>query len=120
MAVEEHLPVPSLAFNILLALSAGEKHGYAVLKDIEQRTVGRSRPSTGSLYATLVKLQDRGLIRETARPADERDARRRYYRVTQLGADVASAEARRLEDLVAIARDRHVLDEPSASERGSV
>ena len=95
-----------LEFLLLLGLAAGERHGYALKKDVVARTGGKVRPGPATLYRTLGALADGGLIEESARrPAPELDdERRRYYRITERGRRVVLAEARRLEGLVAAAR----------------
>ena len=110
--VDSLLPLTPVAFEILMALLDGDRHGYAVLQHVEQR-VGSALPlRTGTLYRALARLMDDGLIEQVAPNAgangDAGDPRRRYYRITALGRDTAAAEARRLEDQVAAAR-RHKL-----------
>jgi len=111
------LPLTPIAFEILLALLDEDLHGYAVLQQVEQR-VGRTLPlRTGTLYRALARLLDTGLIEEIDagdRPArtvktHDDDERRRYYRVTPLGRQIAKAEAQRLEDQVSVARARKLL-----------
>jgi len=98
-------------FQVLLALGDGEKHGYAILKEVEEQTGGYVRLSTGTLYAMIKRLLSDGVIEECRNrpPAEEDDQRRRYYRLTPLGRDLAVAEAERLERLVATAREKHLL-----------
>ena len=96
------LPLTPAAFHVLLALADGPKHGYLILKDVEQRTEGAVRLSTGTLYGLIKRFLDDELIVELAAPAD--DERRRPYKLTALGRDVATAEATRLERLVSDAR----------------
>lgn len=108
---EAHLPLGDLAFQILLSLGSGASHGYAIGLEIEERTGGRLRPTTGALYQALKRLRDDGLVApdpDTA--ADSPDARRKYFRLTELGRDVAAAEARRLDELVATARARDLYE----------
>lgn len=94
------LPLTEAAFHVLLALADGPKHGYLILKDVEDRTNGDVRLSTGTLYGLIKRFLDEELIVET-RPDDDR---RRPYKLTALGRDVAEAEAGRLERLVRAAR----------------
>ena len=95
------LPLPSAAFHILLALTAGDAHGYGIIKDVEARTSGALRLSPGTLYRTIQRLLDQGLIEEPRRPARAMsDPRRRYYRITSVGTAVARAETQRLTELV--------------------
>lgn len=104
-AISELLPLPPATFHILLALSGGEHHGYAIIQDVEARTGGALRLSAGTLYRSIARMVEQGLIAETTRRrtlAD--DERRRYYRITPFGRAVARAEMRRLTDLVRLAR----------------
>ena len=99
-------PLKPLVFLLLVSLAAGERHGYALKKEIRARTGGKVSPGPATLYRTLAELVDLGLIEESERrPAPELDdERRRYYRITERGRRVVLAEARRLEGLVAAAR----------------
>lgn len=104
------LPLPPATFHILLALAAGDRHGYGIIQDVEARTAGALRLSPGTLYRTIQRLLEQGLIVEPARRADPQDdPRRRYYRITPLGTAVARAEARRLSELVRLARGAGLL-----------
>ncbi len=100
------LPLPSATFHILMALASEDRHGYAIIQDIEQRTNGALRLSAGTLYRSIQRMLEQGLLVETNdRPAPELDdERRRYYRITPFGTSVAKAEARRLNELVTMAR----------------
>src|SRR4051812_27422201 len=100
------LPLPPATFHILLALVDQERHGYAIIQDVEARTGGELRLSAGTLYRSIARMVEQGLIEEvTRRPAAVADdERRRYYRVTPFGTDVARAEMRRLTQLVRLAR----------------
>ena len=101
------LPLGNLSFHILLALGAGTSHGYALGKEIEERSDGRLRPTTGSLYQALRRLADDGLIERAPDAARIcTDGRRQYFRLTALGRVVARAEAARLHDLVRLAAER--------------
>ena len=110
--VEGQLPLPPAAFHILIALGEGEKHGYAVMQEVAERTDGKVRMSPGTLYGSIRKMLDEGLIEELfhrlasadPRRAGTDDARRRYYRVTKFGRAVAAAEAGRLTALLHHAR----------------
>lgn len=104
--VQGFLPLPTATFHILMALAEGDRHGYAIIQDVEARTRGRLRLSPGTLYRSVQRLLEQGLLSEPrTRPAPELDdERRRYYRVTALGLAVARAEAERLTDLVRMAR----------------
>lgn len=96
----ELLPLPHLTYSVLLALAEGEAHGWVVIKRIEEMSVGRTNPSSGSLYLAMARMEDGGLIAETKAPAGA-DARRRYYRLTPFGRRVLTAESERLARLVA-------------------
>ncbi|HVG06839.1 MAG TPA: PadR family transcriptional regulator [Thermoanaerobaculia bacterium] len=103
--IEQLLPLPPTTFHILLALFEEERHGYAIIQDVEARTEGELRLSAGTLYRSIARLVEQGLIVEvTRRPAAGDDPRRRYYRLTPFGIAVARAETRRLSQLVRMAR----------------
>jgi DNA-binding PadR family transcriptional regulator len=104
--VDALLPLPAATFHILLALVDQERHGYAIIQDVEARTAGELRLSAGTLYRSIARMVEQGLINETSRrpPVALDDERRRYYRITPFGTDVARAEMRRLTELVRIAR----------------
>lgn len=111
------LPLTPAVFTILLALAEGEKHGYAIMQAITTTAGGKQRLGPGTLYGSIKRLLDEGLIAEsTQRPdAVADDARRRYYRLTNFGQRVAAAEAARLEELVQLAHSRHLLPGPFAT-----
>ena len=104
--IDAFLPLPPATFHILLALADEDRHGYAIIQDVEARTDGELRLSAGTLYRSIQRMLEQGLIVEPReRPArDDDDERRRYYRITELGTAVAKAEARRLTQLVRLAR----------------
>ena len=99
---EHHLPLPPTTLQILLALADGECHGYGIKKDIARRTDGKLRLGPGSLYGAIKKMLEQGLIEESDERPDFRldDERRRYYRLTRFGRQVAQAELERLRRLV--------------------
>jgi DNA-binding PadR family transcriptional regulator len=99
---ESFLPLPSATLHILVALAAGEKHGYAIMRDVEALSDGSVRMGPGTLYGSIKRMLADGLIEEAqARPdPDVDDQRRRYYRLTGLGQRVRSAELARLDALV--------------------
>ncbi len=105
---EAFLPLPPATFHILMAVAEEDRHGYAIIQDVAQRTEGEIKLSAGTLYRSIQRMLEQGLLLETQeRPAPEfDDERRRYYRITDLGAAVARAEARRLTQLVKLARAR--------------
>lgn len=103
---ESFLPLPSATFHILLSLAEEDRHGYAIIQDVEFRTGGKLRLSAGTLYRSIQRLLEQGLIREVrTRPSPELDdERRRYYCLEPLGRAVVRAEADRLVQLVRLAR----------------
>jgi DNA-binding PadR family transcriptional regulator len=100
------LPLPAATFHILMAVAEEDRHGYAIIQDVATRTGGELKLSAGTLYRSIQRMLEQGLIVETQeRPAPELDdERRRYYRITPLGAAVAKAEATRMAKLVKWAR----------------
>jgi DNA-binding PadR family transcriptional regulator len=111
--VEALLPLPPATFHILVALADTERHGYGIIQDVEARTDGELRLSAGTLYRSIARMVEQGLICEvTKRPAwPLDDERRRYYRLTPFGTAVARAEMRRLAQLVRLARARGLTPE---------
>ena len=111
LAPESFLPLPRDTFHILVSLADRERHGYSVLLDVAERTRGALRLSPSTLYASIKRLLSQGLVEEMAERPDPRhdDERRRYYRLTNLGRQVAVAEARRLEQLLSDARANGLL-----------
>jgi DNA-binding PadR family transcriptional regulator len=108
--LEDHLPLRNVEFHILLSLAAGERHGYGIIRDIQERGDDPA-PDVGTMYRALARMVESGLIEAAARrPApDAGDERRNYYRVTPAGLRVAKAEARRLEALTRAARSGGLL-----------
>jgi DNA-binding PadR family transcriptional regulator len=104
-------PLTPAMFHVLLALAGDDLHGYAILKEVELRTGGKVRLSTGTLYGIIKRLLNDGLIAELrSRPAGaEDDERRRYYRLTPQGRQVATTEAERMDEILSIARSRNLL-----------
>jgi DNA-binding PadR family transcriptional regulator len=120
----ESAPAPQLStqvFHILLALVDEDLHGYAIIQDVATRTDGEVRLTASTLYAAIRRLLESAWIEElTARPrGKDDDPRRRYYRLTALGREVARAEARRLDRLAAMARAKRLLPALSPATRGS-
>jgi DNA-binding PadR family transcriptional regulator len=105
------LPLTPALFHVLLSLAGGDKHGYAIMKDVSGLTEGTVTLSAGTLYGILRRLVGDGMVVETGeRPAPELDdERRRYYRLTEFGRKVARAEAQRLESVLALARAKRLL-----------
>jgi DNA-binding PadR family transcriptional regulator len=110
---ESLLPLPPATFHILIALAEEDRHGYAIIQDIAARTNGELKLSAGTLYRSIPRMLEQGLVVETnTRPApDLDDERRRYYRITPFGITVARAEARRHAQLVKMARVRGLAPE---------
>jgi DNA-binding PadR family transcriptional regulator len=108
--VERYLPLKPLVFQVLLALVEGERHGWSLVREVQQRG-GFARVMPGNFYRTLRAMLAEGLIAEapTRADADTDDERRRYFMVTPLGRTVAAAEARRLDAVVHEARARRLL-----------
>ncbi len=106
--IDDLLPLPSATFHILLAVSDQDRHGYAIIQDVAARTGGALKLSAGTLYRSIQRMLEQGLLVETReRPdPDEDDERRRYYRITPFGTAVARAEMRRLAELIRMARAR--------------
>jgi DNA-binding PadR family transcriptional regulator len=113
--IDQLLPLPPATFHILLALIDQERHGYAIIQDVETRTDGELRMSAGTLYRSVARMVEQELIVEvTKRPSPRQDdERRRYYRITPFGTAVARAEMARLAQLVRLARARGLTPEPS-------
>jgi DNA-binding PadR family transcriptional regulator len=110
--VDAYLPLTPPVFHVLIALADGEKHGYAILKEVDERTDGKVRLSTGTLYAIIKRLLSDGLILEIDERPDEDDERRRYYGLTSFGKAVAAAEAGRLEEMLEAARVKKLVRRP--------
>ena len=109
---EDLLPMTPAMFNILLALADGEKHGYAIMLEVEESTQGAVKMGPGTLYGSIKRMLSSGLIEETAERPDPAldDERRRYYRLSAVGQRALRLEAERLERQVSIARLKQVLD----------
>ena len=100
------LPLPAATFHILVALSDADRHGYAIMQEVAERTGGRTKLNPGTLYTTIQRLLEKELIEEVDERGDqdEDDERRRYYRLTPLGRRAARLELARLTELVALGR----------------
>ncbi len=108
---ESFLPLRPVEFEILLVLAEGDQHGYAIIQQTEERTDGKLKLETGTLYRALRRLSEQGLVKPASkRPApDLDDERRRYFAITPVGRQVAAAEARRMASLVDAARARSLI-----------
>ena len=104
---EALLPLPTAVFHILIALADRDRHGYSIMQDVAARTGGKVQLSAGTLYSSIRRMLEQGLIDELAESPDpsSTDERRRYYRLTRFGKRVAAAEVERLTALVQQARD---------------
>ena len=111
------LPLTPAMLHVLLALAEGEKHGYAIIKDVSRRTNGDVVIGAGTLYALIKRLLADGLIVESSERPDPAldDERRRYYRLTEFGRDVARAEAVRMESTLSMARAKNLIPKTRTS-----
>ncbi len=98
------LPLPAATFHILMSVAEEDRHGYAIIQDVAARTGGGLKLSAGTLYRSIQRMLEQGLLIETRERPEVDDERRRYYRITPYGSAVARAEARRLTQLVRLAR----------------
>lgn len=107
------LPLTPTVFHMLLALADGEKHGYGIMKAVEEETQGEMQIRTGSLYGAIRRMIEAGLIEETSERPDPAldDERRRYYGLTEMGRRVLAAEAARIAQAMAVIRGKRILDE---------
>jgi len=108
---EELLPLTPAVFHILLALSDGERHGYAIMQEVVESTGGQIKMGPGTLYGTIKRLLAARLVEETDERPDPNldDERRRYYQLTALGRRVVKAEAERLATLVKLAQGKRLI-----------
>jgi DNA-binding PadR family transcriptional regulator len=110
--IAELLPLPPATFHILIALADEDRHGYAIIQEVAARTNGSTQLSAGTLYRSIQRMQEQGLISEVRlRAQAQDDERRRYYRITPFGTAVARAEARRLSQMLKLARARGLAPE---------
>lgn len=107
---DEQLPLSPPVLYVLLALADQDRHGYAIMQEVEGRTSGKVRLLPGSLYSTIKRMLVQDLIKERPQPAgvDSDDERRRYYGITPFGRQIAAAEVDRLSTLVSFARDKKI------------
>jgi DNA-binding PadR family transcriptional regulator len=110
-------PLSPQAFHILMALAERDQHGYGIMQDVAERTAGKLRLSAGTLYGSIKRLLEGGLVvelRESQRPAKTRDVeRRRYYHLTALGRSTAMREVKRMTELLEQARAHGLVARPS-------
>jgi DNA-binding PadR family transcriptional regulator len=108
---ESMLPLTPAVFHVLLALVEGERHGYAIMREVAESTLGQINMGPGTLYGTIKRLLAARLIEESNRRPDPKldDERRRYYRLTGLGQQVVKAEALRYEQLTKLARRKRLI-----------
>lgn len=108
---DDLLPLTPAMFQVLIALADGDKHGYAIIKEVARRTDGEIALSAGTLYAIIRKFEQEKVIEESEQRPDAAldDERRRYYRLTPFGRDVAQAEARRMEAALSMARAKNLI-----------
>jgi DNA-binding PadR family transcriptional regulator len=102
-------PLPSAAFQILLALVDGDLHGYGIMRAVEEQTNGSVRLGPGTLYSSLQTLRDAGAIKEVEKDIANAE-RRRHYRLTAAGRRLVRSEAERLEEMVQVARAKKILE----------
>lgn len=107
--VEHYLPLTPVAFEVLLALADGDQHGYRIMQEVNARAGGGTTLRPGTLYRVLARLLELRLISEVDERPPDADERRRYYRLTPLGIEVARAEMERLASQVGVARQRRLL-----------
>ena len=117
---EAMLPLTPAVFHVLLALTEAERHGYAIMREVAETTVGQIKMGPGTLYGTIKRLLESGLIEESdERPDPELDdERRRYYRLTGLGQQVLRAEAQRYARLAELAGRKRLLGRPPGAAGG--
>lgn len=108
--IDSFLPLPASAMHIIVALAAGERHGYAIMRDITSLSNGSVKMGPGTLYGSIKRMIDQGLVEEAEERPDPAldDERRRYYRLTALGQRVGAAEQARLSALLDAARFRQL------------
>lgn len=105
MNPEKRLPLTPLSFQILVAVADGPRHGYGIIKEIEEATGEPMKSSTGTLYLAIERLEQEGLLEEEP----SREPRRRYYGLSAIGRETAAAEAKRLATLLGVARGKKLV-----------
>ena len=115
-AANPHPLLTPAVFHILLALSAGERHGYGIMKQVAVDSQGTVSMGAGTLYGSLKRMLDAGLVRESAKRIDPEmgDERRIYYQITGVGAQALAAELARYQHLVTLAQERQLLPDTFA------
>jgi DNA-binding PadR family transcriptional regulator len=110
-SAEALLPLSAPMFQVLIALADGDKHGYAIIKEVTRRTLGEVKLGAGTLYAIIRKFEGDGMVEESDERPDPAldDERRRYYRLTAFGREVAQAEAKRMEDALRMAQAKNLI-----------
>jgi len=98
------MQLPEATFHILMAVADEDRHGYGIIQDVFSSTGGKLKLSAGTLYRSIQRMLEQGLLVETRERPEDDDERRRYYRITPLGREVAKVEAQRLQQLVRLAR----------------
>jgi DNA-binding PadR family transcriptional regulator len=111
MNLDELLPLPPPVFHILIALAEGDRHGYAIMREVAERTAGGVRLGPGTLYGSIKRMLEQGLVEEVRPRGAGDDERRRYYRLTRFGRRVAEAEAGRLHEVLRAAKAHGLLTE---------
>ena len=108
--VQSLLPLTPTVFHMLLALADGEKHGYGIMQTVEEETQGKMQIRTGSLYGSIRRMIEAGLIEEVYERPDQEldDERRRYYGLTDFGRLVLTAEAARIAQAMVVIQDKHI------------
>jgi DNA-binding PadR family transcriptional regulator len=112
---ESMLPLTPAVFYVLLALASGERHGYAIMQEVDESTDGQIKMGPGTLYGTIKRLLEAQLIEESDERPDPHldDERRRYYRLSGVGEQVVRAEAKRYADIVKLARGKKLISKPA-------
>jgi DNA-binding PadR family transcriptional regulator len=98
------MQLPEATFHILMAVADEDRHGYGIIQDVLTSTNGKLKLSAGTLYRSIQRMLEQGLLVETRERPEDDDERRRYYRITPVGREAAKAEAQRLQQLVRLAR----------------
>jgi DNA-binding PadR family transcriptional regulator len=114
------LPLTPAVFHVLLTLVEGERHGYAIMQEVNESTQGQIKMGSGTLYGTIKRLLEAELIEESDQRPDPEldDERRRYYRLTGFGRQVVKAEAQRYEQMAKLARRKRLFGRPATAGRG--